>query len=96
MAGSAPWGAAQIWDDAHARNRWIQNSVAGADAEVALIDSLLVTRKHPRSLAKFLSTSDVFSKRCADAQEATAGIALVKSFGWAPQRFSSRDQPPQT
>ena len=57
----------RFWDEAHAGNRWMQNSVAGADDEIVYIDALLVTRKHPHSLAKFLSTSDVFHKRCARA-----------------------------
>ena len=62
------------------------------DAEIVTTDSLLVTRKKPPSLAKFLSTSNVFRHNVGQQQQ-EHDIAFVKNFGWAPQRFSSRARP---
>ena len=56
------------------------------------MDQLLVTGKQPYSLAKFVSTSDVFRKRFGDAQVA-GSVAFVQNFEWAPQRFQSRARP---
>ncbi len=62
------------------------------DAEITTTDSLLVTRKKPPSLAKFLSTSTVF-RNTVGLQQQENDIAFVKNFGWAPQRFNSRARP---
>ena len=62
------------------------------DKEVVEVDRLLVTGKQPYSLAKFVSTSEVFRKKVGDAQ-VTEGVAFVQNFGWAPQRFQSRARP---
>ena len=62
------------------------------DAEITTTDSLLVTRKKPPSLAKFLSTSTVF-RNTVGLQQQEHDIAFVKNFGWAPQRFNSRARP---
>jgi hypothetical protein len=62
------------------------------DPETQVVDQLLVTGKKPQSLAKFLSTSDVFRQKFSDAQMQEQ-VAFVKNFGWAPQRFQSRARP---
>jgi hypothetical protein len=62
------------------------------DHEITHADSLLVTRKKPPSLAKFLSTSTVF-RNTVGLQQHEHDIAFVKNFGWAPQRFNSRARP---
>ena len=51
------------------------------DPEIGAVDKLLVTGKKPYSLAKFLSTSDVFREKFGDAQQAE-GVAFLKNFGW--------------
>lgn len=79
------------WDEAHSAQALLGKSVAG-DAEIATTDSLLVTRKKPPSLAKFLSTSTVF-RNTFGSQQVDDGLAFVKNFGWAPQRFNSRARP---
>ncbi len=42
---------------------------------VRLTYSLLVSGKRPPSLAKFLSTSDVYRRRCGDAQQMAQGVS---------------------
>ena len=79
------------WDEAHGAQALLRNSIKD-DAEVTLTDSVLVTRKTPPSLAKFLSTSTVF-RNTVGLQQQADDIAFVKNFGWAPQRFNSRARP---
>ena len=68
-----------------------QNSIK-EDVEITTTDSLLVTRKKPPSLAKFLSTFTAFHNTVG-LQQQERDIAFVRNFGWAPQRFSSRARP---
>ncbi len=82
----------QVWEESHSAVKVLKHAVA-ADAEICLVDSLLVSGKEPPSLANFLSTSDVFRRRCGDAQQMASGIPLCLNFGWAPQRYASRARP---
>ena len=83
----------RVWEESHSAVKVLAHAVA-EDPEVRLIDDLLVSGKDPPSLAKFLSGSDVYRRRCADAQLSAAdGVALCTNFGWAPQRFASRARP---
>ena len=79
------------WDEAHSGVKLLQQALRD-DSEVQIVDQLLVTRKKPPSLAKFLSTSDVFKRTFGDAQ-CKEEIAFVQNFGWAPQRYQSRARP---
>ena len=79
------------WDESHSAQALLNNSIK-EDAEITETESLLVTRKKPPSLAKFLSTSTVFRKTVGLIQQ-ESDIAFVKNFGWAPQRFNSRARP---
>ena len=79
------------WDESHSAQRLCANAMQGCD-EITITDRLLVTGKKPYSLAKFLSTSQVFQKNVGDSQ-ILDGVAFVKNFGWAPQRFNSRARP---
>ena len=81
----------QAWDESHSSGRLLANAMKH-DAEIEEVDRLLVTGKKPYSLAKCVSTSDVFRKKVGDAQ-ADAGVSFVQHFGWAPQRFQSRARP---
>ena len=81
----------QAWDESHSAGRLLPNALKH-DKEVVEVDRLLVTGKQPYSLAKFVSTSEVFRKKVGDAQ-VTEGVAFVQNFGWAPQRFQSRARP---
>ena len=83
--------AFHAWDESHSAQALLKNSMK-EDAEITTTDSLLVTRKKPPSLAKFLSTSTVFRNRVG-LQQQGQDIAFVKNFGWAPQRFNSRARP---
>ena len=49
------------WDEAHSAQRLLLNAIVGDD-EIKATEELLVTGKHPYSLAKFLTTSMVFRK----------------------------------
>ena len=55
-------------------------------------DKLLVTGRKPYSIAKFLSTSQVFKHNVGDKQ-LEADVAFSGNVGWAPQCFSSRAKP---
>ena len=79
------------WDESHSAGRLLASALKH-DKEVSEVDRLLVTGKRPYSLAKFVSTSGVFRKRFTDAQ-VKDGVAFVRNFGWAPQRFQSRARP---
>ena len=79
------------WDESHSAQALLRNSMK-EDAEITTTESLLVTRKNSPSLAKFLSTSTVF-RNTVGLQQQEHGIAFVKNFGWAPQRYSSRARP---
>ena len=79
------------WDESHSAGRLLASALKH-DKEVVEVDQLLVTGKQPYSLAKFVSTSDVFRKKFGDAQVA-GSVAFVQNFGWAPQRFQSRARP---
>ena len=83
--------AFHAWDESHSAQALLTNSLK-EDAEILITDSLLVTRKKPPSLAKFLSTSTVF-RNTVGLQQQGHDIAFVKNFGWAPQRFNSRARP---
>ena len=83
----------RVWEESHSAVKVLAHAVT-EDPEVRLIDALLVSGKDPPSLAKFLSTSEVYRRRCADAQSSAAnGVSLCENFGWAPQRFASRARP---
>ena len=83
----------RVWEESHSAVKVLAHAVT-EDPEVRLIDALLVSGKDPPSLAKFLSTSEVYRRRCADAQlSAGDGVSLCEHFGWAPQRFASRARP---
>ena len=86
-----PGLAFHAWDEAHSAQALLKSSMKG-DAEITTTDSLLVTRKKPASLAKFLSTSTVF-RNTVGLQRQVDNIAFAKNFGWAPQRFNSRARP---
>ena len=79
------------WDESHSAQALLNNSIK-QDAEITETESLLVTRKKPPSLAKFLSTSTVF-RNTVGLQQQDSDIAFVKNIGWAPQRFNSRARP---
>ena len=79
------------WDESHGAGRLLASAMKH-DPEIEAVDRLLVTGKKPYSLAKFVSTSDVFRKKVGDAQ-AESGVSFVQHFGWAPQRFQSRARP---
>ena len=79
------------WDESHSAGRLLASALKH-DKEVSEVDCLLVTGKQPYSLAKFVSTSGVFRKRFTDAQ-VKDGVAFVRNFGWAPQRFQSWARP---
>ena len=79
------------WDESHSAGRLLASALKH-DTEVIAVDQLLVTGKKPYSLAKFVSTSDVFRKKIGDAQLKDE-VAFVRNFGWAPQRFQSRARP---
>ena len=53
-----------------------------AVSEVKLIDELLVSGLEPPSLAKPISTSDVFRKRLGDAAQKSS-VTTYKKFGRA-------------
>ena len=89
--GPFPNLAFHAWDESHSAGRLLQNALKD-DPEIGVVDKLLVTGKKPYSLAKFLSTSGVFRKKFGDAQQAE-GVAFLRNFGWAPQRFKSRAKP---
>ena len=89
--GPFPNLAFHAWDESHSAGRLLQNALKD-DPEIGAVDKLLVTGKKPYSLAKFLSTSGVFRKKFGDAQQAE-GVAFLRNFGWAPQRFESRAKP---
>ena len=91
LSGGFSHLAFHAWDESHSAGRLLQHALRH-DAEIKLVDELLVTGKKPYSLAKFLSTSDVFRKKVGDAQ-AEQDVAFVRNFGWAPQRFQSRARP---
>ncbi len=90
-SGTFPHLAFHAWDESHSAQNLIKNSLK-EDAEIVETDSLLVTRKKPPSLAKFLSTSLVF-RATLGLQQHEGKAAFVKNFGWAPQRFNSRARP---
>ena len=79
------------WDESHSAGRLLASALKH-DKEVVEVHRLLVIGKQPYSLAKFISTSDVFRKKFGDAQ-VKEGVAFVRNFGWAPQRFQSRARP---
>ena len=79
------------WDESHSAQALLKNSLKD-DAEITITDSVLVTRKKPPSLAKFLSTSTVF-RNTVGLQQQAHDIAFIKNFGWAPQRYNSRSRP---
>ena len=59
--------AFHAWDESHSAQALLRNSMR-EDPEITITDSLLVTRKKPPSLAKFLSTSTVFRRTVGLAQ----------------------------
>ncbi len=94
-----PWMGAS--DGADLVSQVLEHAVRDHE-EAKLIDGLLVSGcaaaptlnfgKKPTSLAKFLSQSEVFKKRCSEAQRLSA-INLCVEFGYAPQRYASRSRP---
>eukprot|EP00959_Pyramimonas_sp_CCMP1952_P109922 2299311-Pyramimonas_sp.AAC.1 len=79
------------WEESHSAVKVLLHAAQG-NAEVALVENLLVSGKKPPSLAKFVTTSDVFRRRFGDAQQKDA-VALCTNLGWAPQRYTSRARP---
>ena len=79
------------WDEAHSAQKLLANSMK-EDSEITTTDQLLVTGKKPASLAKFLTNSTVFRTTMGE-QQLDDEIAILKNFGWAPQRFNSRARP---
>ena len=71
---------------------WLLRRALKHDPKFVMVDGLLVTGQEPHSLAKFLSTSDVFREEVGHAQ-VDQDVAFVRNFGWAPQRFQSRARP---
>ena len=51
-----------------------------------------MSNKEPPSLAQFLSTSDRFRSKFQEQEQADT-VSVLKHFGYAPQRFSSRSKP---
>ena len=70
------------WDESHSAQALLKNSLSD-DAEITITDSVLVTRKKPPSLAKFLSTSTVFRKTVG-LEQLAHDIAFIKNFGCPP------------
>ena len=87
-----PGLAFYAWDEAHSAQKLLANSMK-EDSEITITDQLLVTGKKPASLAKFLTNSTVFRTAMGEQQLADQTVAIVKNFGWAPQRFNSRARP---
>ncbi len=87
-----PSMAFRVWEESHSSVKVLAHAVQD-DPEVRLIDALLVSGKKPPSLAKFLSTSSVYRRRCGDAQQMAQGVSLCENFGWAPHRYASRARP---
>ena len=79
------------WDESHAAVKLLPHAVR-AEPDCDKVEKLLVSSKDPPSLAKFVSTSDVFRKKFGDAQLKDC-VAIIQNLGWAPQRFSSRARP---
>ena len=66
-SGSFPGLVFHAWDEAHSAQRLCANALTDGD-EISITDQLLVTGKKPYSLAKFLTTSQVFRKTVGDQQ----------------------------
>ena len=89
------------WEESHSSAKLLEHAIKNHE-EARVVDGLLVSgaasapnlphAKKPPSLAKFLTTSMVFRKRCSEAQR-IAGVALCENFGYAPQRYVSRARP---
>jgi hypothetical protein len=79
------------WDECHSAVKSLPRSVE-AVAEANTLDTLLVSGRDPPSLAKFISTSDVFCKRFGHAVQQES-VTYCKSFSWAMQRYTSRVRP---
>ena len=73
------------WEESHSGVKLLPHALA-ADEEFSLVEKLLL------SVAKFLSTSDVFRRRFGDSLLRTT-VSWVQNFGWAPQRYTSRSRP---
>ena len=80
------------WDESHSAQALLKKSMV-EDAEITTTDSLLVTRKKPPSLAKFLSTSTAFRNtvglqqqgaRHRVRQKTSVGIPSVSTVGRGP------------
>ena len=65
-----PHLAFHAWGESHSAQNIFEKPLK-EDAEITTTDSLLVTRKKPPSLAKFLSTSTVFRNRVGGATAGT-------------------------
>ena len=79
------------WDECHSAVKSLPHSVE-AVPEALLLDKLLVSGRDPPSLAKFVSTSDVFCKRYGHAAQQES-VSFCKNSGWAMQRYTSRARP---
>ena len=73
------------WDESHSAGRLLASALKH-DKEVVEVDRLLVTGRKPYSLAKFVSTSDVFRKKFGDAQVAASVAPHVVWANVAMQR----------
>ena len=70
------------WDESHSAQALLKNSLKD-DGEILMTDKLLVSRKKPPSLVKFLSTSTAFCNMVG-LEQLDHEVAFVKNFGWAP------------
>ena len=68
------------WDESHSGVRLVVNALKD-DPEIELVDKILVTGKKPYSLAKFLSTSEVFRQKFGSARS-----SVTSSVGDAQAR----------
>ena len=78
-------------DESHGALTVIKHAME-ADEELRETDMLFVSGKKPYSLAKLMSTSRHFAK-LVEEEQVKDGLAVLKHFGWAPQRFDSRKKP---
>ena len=73
------------WEESHSGVKLLPHALA-ADEEFSHVENLLL------SVAKFLSTSDVFRRRFGDSLLRST-VSWIQNFGWAPQRYTSRSRP---
>ena len=67
----------------------VLKTTLGCDPEVDLVDKLLVSSKHPPSLARFLTQSTRLSAKFGEKQ-AQDHVQALPHLGWRPQRADSK------